>query len=66
MGNVMLLKPFETSVRLSTVYKVKGEVKVIRDGKAEHSKFQTKRVGLATTPFNKKMENSTKSCCDRL
>ena len=34
MGNVMLLKPFETS--LSIVYKVKGEVKVKRDGTAEH------------------------------
>ena len=43
MGNVMLLKPFETS--LSIVYKVKGEVKVIREGKAEHSKFQTRRWG---------------------
>ena len=29
MENVMLLKPFETS--LSIVYKVKGEVKVKRD-----------------------------------
>ena len=43
MGNVMLLKPFETS--LSIVYKVKGEVKVKREGKAEHSKFQTRRWG---------------------
>ena len=34
MGNVMVLKPFETS--LSIVYKVKGEVKVKRDGTAEH------------------------------
>ena len=34
MGNVMLLKTFETS--LSIVYKVKGEVKVKRDGTAEH------------------------------
>ena len=39
MGNVMVLKPFETS--LSIVYKGKGEVKVRGDVKAEHSKFQT-------------------------
>ena len=38
MGNVILLKPFETS--LSIVYKVKGEVNLKREGKAEHSKFQ--------------------------
>ena len=44
MGNVMLLKPFETSLS-SIVYKVKGEVKVKREGKAEHSKFQTRRWG---------------------
>ena len=39
MGNVMVLKPFETS--LSIVYKGKGEVKIRGDVKAEHSKFQT-------------------------
>ena len=45
MGNVMVLKPFETS--LSIVYKGKGEVKVRGDVKAEHSKFQRlNRVGL--------------------
>ena len=47
MGNVMLLKPFETS--LSIVYKVKGEVKVIRDQTRFKSKAQQipkKKVGL--------------------
>ena len=38
MGNVMLLKPFETS--LSIVYKVKGEVKVKQDQTRFKSKAQ--------------------------
>ena len=33
----MLLKPFETS--LSIVYKVKGEVKVIRDRRKDHKQI---------------------------
>ena len=36
MGNVMLLKPFETS--LSVVYKVKGEVKKSRNHRSANSK----------------------------
>ena len=69
MGNVMVLKPFETS--LSIVYKGKGEVKVRGDVKAEHSKFQTTGWGWfnhALLPHLKRwMTVSTNSnCCDSL
>ena len=49
MGNVMVLKPFETSS--SIVYKGKGEVKVRGDVKAEHSNSKQQGGAGLTTPI---------------
>ena len=65
MGNVMLLKPFETS--LSIVYKVKGEVKVKRDGKSR-AQIPNKKggAGLTTHCKNKGGLYPPKKACTRV